>query len=361
MSLLIGIAADVTLVMKGWTLTCAVIAVLVLVAAFFLTMKGRMLAAMILGGAGVLHSAIVAAGSLVVPSTVWGAILSAYLAFPADEQPARQRELASHWDAFHEHILVWRWMVLAKRWQVCHELWSQDGCRRAPQPREAQGLAREFLTAYARGRAAHTWGSGPDVDARILEERTQMTQGLTWWTMKHGELAPVGYVLRRHDPARWIRFHSLPDSRQYPRDEGEMREVVRRALAVAKDVFLLGEDVVIYRSGWQSDTDALPGWTFDADPPYVVLRADPDAMPREQDMLYRVTADVETWPFEAFDGIVRRVAVQDEDAPVCVASPLSGNVFCPYGGGMDVFVDEQTRAVLDDKYTAWRSAREDGL
>lgn len=89
--------------------------------------------------------------SYVVPSAVWGAILSSYLASPPAEREARRQQLAEHWNSSHEDIQAHRWLLLSRRWGVCHELWPQKDCAVAPYPREAQGIARGRLTEVANG------------------------------------------------------------------------------------------------------------------------------------------------------------------------------------------------------------------
>lgn len=42
------------------------------------------------------------------------------------------------------------------------------------------------------------------------------------WTTYFSELAPVGHVLRKALPDRWLRVHSLPQSKRYPESDVDL-------------------------------------------------------------------------------------------------------------------------------------------
>jgi hypothetical protein len=64
---------------------------------------------------------------------------------------------------------------------------------------------------------------------------------LAWWQSHFGEIAPRGHLLRRALSERWVRFHSLPDSKRYAESADEYAELQRRHLAVASVLFGAGE------------------------------------------------------------------------------------------------------------------------
>ncbi len=51
---------------------------------------------------------------------------------------------------------------------------------------------------------------------------------LSWWKKEFGNVAPVGFVLRQHLQAHWVRFHSLPESKRYPESVSEYAELILR-------------------------------------------------------------------------------------------------------------------------------------
>ena len=194
--------------------------------------------------------------------------------------------------------------------------------------------------------------------------KTRPVDAIRWWQENLGQVAPVGHCLRRPLGDRWIRFHSLPGSKRYGETAAENAELVRRHIAVADELFAAGEEIFIFCSRLgQSETLAdagqhLPGEQLST--PLVCLPANPDAVSPEHDDFYSVQAAVCSWRPSSFDALVQAVA--DEKLwGVCCVSAASGNVYCPYDGGMDVFPRPSQYHDVQKKFALWRSGREDGL
>lgn len=185
-----------------------------------------------------------------------------------------------------------------------------------------------------------------------------------WWQESVGPAAPVGHVLRRFLADRWVRFHSLPESKRYPDTAVEYAEVVRRHLIVANDLFAAGEEIFIFCSDC---LDPELGTVQLQTVPEAVLSnvlaempANPGVVSPEDDDFYCVRALVTSWPPAFFEDIVRGVA--DEKVwGLCFVSSASANVYCPYGGGMDVFAWPNERARIATKFSQWTPSRQDGL
>lgn len=150
MTIIFAIGSNAFL-LREWSLGLAVIAGVALLVAVASFLKGAPRILLWSSLAGLFGFAVVAASSVVVPSTVWPTILVAARTGSPTEVAARRRELAGAWDAFHGEMLVTDWLVLSRSWGVCHELWPQTGCTRAPGNREAQGIARDLLGEQAHG------------------------------------------------------------------------------------------------------------------------------------------------------------------------------------------------------------------
>jgi len=193
---------------------------------------------------------------------------------------------------------------------------------------------------------------------------TSPVDAVRWWQDNVGPVAPVGHVLRRFLAERWIRFHSLPDSKRYAETSDEYAELVRRHLTITNDLFVAGEEIFIFCS------DCLDSETGRADPQQVLdatlseelvkLPANPGVVIPEDDDHYRVRASVTLWQPGFFEDIVQAVA--DEKVwGLCFASPGSSSVYCPYDGGMDVFVSPERCIGIATKFSHWKSGRQDGL
>ena len=180
--------------------------------------------------------------------------------------------------------------------------------------------------------------------------------GQSWKHAFEGAL-PVGFLLRQHYPERWLRVHSLPESKRYPSCPSEYDELLNRHNAVA--AYTLGEgskcSLFIARFGenreW-SDTDlaSLMGGV----PTHALASEDPE----EPIQFFALQV---AWRLSAFDMLIR-AAADDQTGPVLFANMASQTIYVPYDGGADLFFSSPAAVtVAKDVFRSWLSAREDGL
>ena len=179
------------------------------------------------------------------------------------------------------------------------------------------------------------------------------------WKVAFGNAIPLGYLLRRQFHERWLRIHSLPESKRYPGSETEYAEMLHRHNTVATD--LLGEGspclLIVMNAG---DT---PEWSNDEDT--ALLGATPEHMWEVEDVLegedrMQFFALEVTWRHSAFDPLLRAVA--DWKTIGLFANLASQSIYAPYDGGADlIFAMHAHVAPAKSKYTEWLSARKDGM
>jgi hypothetical protein len=187
---------------------------------------------------------------------------------------------------------------------------------------------------------------------------------LSWWKQTFGEIAPVGYVLRSHLHHRWVRFHSLPESKRYPESEEESDIVLSHNLDVANYLFSRGEEICIFKSIFHYSGDPEPaapeiaGVQLSNDS-RLVSRACFDNDDAEDDLFHTWQLSA-TWGESLFSEIIRRVAIEQEHS-ISFVSPASGNIFCPYDGGMDTFSASAELGEIRQKFSVWLSKHPAGL
>jgi hypothetical protein len=91
-----------------------------------------------------------------------------------------------------------------------------------------------------------------------------------------------------------------------------------------------------------------------------MLRVSAGATATEDDDILVTRALETTWKPDFYDRLVREVA-NEQECLVALAAPSSKNVYCPYDGGMDIFVFSNTTSQLEKKFSAWLSNRPDKL
>ncbi len=159
-------------------------------------------------------------------------------------------------------------------------------------------------------------------------------------------------------PDRWVRIHSLPESKRYPEDETERNEIVRRHLVVADAAIGIADCILfVARFGPSAHRSAveLPG--FDAS---TLLHLDALAIEDEDDPIHFFGAPLRSSP-ENLQPLIL-AAADDTTGPILIANFELGTAYAPYDGGADVFFSSHSFAAeARSNWAPWLSRREDGL
>lgn len=186
------------------------------------------------------------------------------------------------------------------------------------------------------------------------------------WDRCFPECEPIGHHLRVAFPERWVRFHSLPESKRYPEDAAEYAEVALRHNTILGELACPSARVVLVTTEYSgSPVPSRTSPDLDA--------FDPGAAPWRTVAMHRVNeglvepsywhlfASAREWRPGQFDPLVRLVA-DDAVANVLVVAPDCAWVVHPYDGGMDVIAESnEARRLLRANHSAWLSTRADGL
>lgn len=179
-----------------------------------------------------------------------------------------------------------------------------------------------------------------------------------WWTNHYGSTPPLGHRLRAAYPDRWLRIHSLPESKRYPESAVELEQLLDRHIAVAGELFGLGQPctllTAVYERAEPGTRRTLPdlgGRSFEC----IAWGKDPDA---DGDASYWATESI----WDPQDDRATLIAIAEDQLRALWLNRGSGEVYAPYDGGADLFViGDERRRWLASKYADWRSARSDGL
>lgn len=177
------------------------------------------------------------------------------------------------------------------------------------------------------------------------------------WCSSFGYSLPAAFLCREPLADRWLRIHSLPESKRYAETEFERNELLRRQNAVA--TYVLGEDtqcnLLITRfdeSPEWSQSEELP---LNGRVPKHVWSAE-----YEGDQLQFFALPL-VWKNNAFDELILAVA-DDRTGPVLVADIQRRRIYAPYDGGADLFFSTPNEAdVARAKFEGWPSTSASGL
>ncbi len=189
---------------------------------------------------------------------------------------------------------------------------------------------------------------------------------LDTWQQRFPDFEPIGYRLRDVFRDRWVRFHSLPESKRYPEDASEYQIVSQRHNSILSELLGAERGVVLLTTG-HSD---LPHPVREYPELNVI---DPDAKPWRTVAMHLATQEFDdptywhmfasewAWQSGRFDLLIRLVA-DCVVANVMIAHPDCRWVLHPYDGGMDVIAETPAaRDWLRASHTDWLSSLASGL
>lgn len=174
----------------------------------------------------------------------------------------------------------------------------------------------------------------------------------TLWDDCWPRCEPIGHLLRGAYRERWVRVHSLPESKRYPDTEAEYRIVLDRHRAVLGELGSSGELVVIHPHWGSADlassheqSPRFPRASF-----WRSVNQDPDDQTTQDVDLFVALASPDS---DALAGLLRDVA-DDSTAWVIIAPRDFRWLYAPYDGGGDVIASTtQERDLLGAKFASW--------
>lgn len=183
------------------------------------------------------------------------------------------------------------------------------------------------------------------------------------WSEDYSKSSPAGFMLREAYPERWLRIHSLQNSKRYPDNKTDEEELLFRHIKSAKHV--LDGDLVLFVSVYDDNPDAPlngPEWIKDFDFEVVESKNIAEGGDDDDDPYYLNTFGAKfNWDEGLFREIILDVA-KENVGPVVFLSRTSKGVFAPYDGGADLFyINEVKKLQAQVELKDWTSSREDGL
>jgi hypothetical protein len=168
---------------------------------------------------------------------------------------------------------------------------------------------------------------------------------------------PAGFLARKAIPDRWLRIHSLPESKRYAQSESEQEELIARHNSVAS--YALGENcactLFIARFGESQQWSAAEDLPLHGRlPVHAMAGNDPD----EPIQFFALHV---TWHDGAFNDLIV-ASSEDQTGPLLFANLSTGAAYAPYDGGADLFFPSSTAvSAARSRFSQWLSARGDGL
>ncbi len=169
-----------------------------------------------------------------------------------------------------------------------------------------------------------------------------------WWFSEYQSVQPTGWALRGAFRDRWLRIHSLTNSKRYPVNVEDWSELRKRHRYATSLLLTEGEQGFLISPWVCAGHDVFP--VFGLKPSHWLpeFQADDDEAPSGPFHAAKVP-----WSFDSFIPILEAVA-EDATCALFVTEDAS-RIYAPYDGGADLFSTESKQL------TAMRSALRDFL
>ncbi len=190
-----------------------------------------------------------------------------------------------------------------------------------------------------------------------------MSEVLQLWQGQFGETPPLAHLLRTSFPDRWVRFHTLPDSKRYASTARETCEILNRLDAVSQNIYEKSELCWLIF--------AQENFSEDKKVDKKVLEIDIFSLKYFHSFSHKDSfGDIVHWDFYAtcvewaaqeFHSLFGAIS-NDQVSQMLWVSISSHNVFAPYDGGVDVILKSRVeRDQLRERFRNWLSAEPSGL
>ncbi len=170
-----------------------------------------------------------------------------------------------------------------------------------------------------------------------------------FWAKNYSETPPINYLLKHNLKSRWLRIHSLPESKRYAETEEEWSILLERQNTIIDD--LIGQNSVINIVVNYIETDSFLFKMFG----FTNIGVFKD---EKNDAVFQSFIFETVWQTNGLNSMLRQVADENLRAFIIGEDCL----IAPYDGGVDMILkDSATRNFYQNKYKNWLSKREDGM
>ena len=185
-----------------------------------------------------------------------------------------------------------------------------------------------------------------------------------YWDSNYPESNPIGHELKDVYPNRWLRIHSLPESKRYAESEDEYQIILDRQNKLISELIGENTEIIIVSGQYEieltdkNSTELSKYGEFKKSRTIELHKIYPEQY--EDDFYYDVYFRPDSWRINSQNKLLKNIA--DDEFRAMFVCPKRNCIVAPYDGGMDLIVENQEkRDILKNKYKDWLSEREDGM
>ncbi len=170
-----------------------------------------------------------------------------------------------------------------------------------------------------------------------------------FWEKNYPETPPINYFFQQKLHDRWLRIHSLHQSKRYANTKEEWDELFLRQHTVINDLIPHNTEIQVVINFIEIDSFLFKLYDFENIGVFV---------DSENETVFQSFCFKTNWQTNCLDQLLKEVANDNVRAfiigPNCLISP--------YDGGMNIiYQNTEIRDFHKNKYKAWLSKRADGF
>lgn len=195
-----------------------------------------------------------------------------------------------------------------------------------------------------------------------MVEETNLKSLNDAWSQAVGDELPVAHDFKWKLADRWLRIHTLRDSKRYPETEAEYLEVLRRHNQVLDSEVGCGSTFYLVVPGGDQIREPVGPANIDLEGLSLKFwRTEKEEIDETETFYEHYFFSESSWESGSLDPILRKV-VDEEIYGVILFCPSQKILYHPYDGGSDlIFETAVERDAASIRYADWLSSRTDGL
>ncbi len=175
-------------------------------------------------------------------------------------------------------------------------------------------------------------------------------------------MLPAAHDLKWKLADRWLRIHTLPDSKRYPETEAEYLEVLHRHNRVLDLEVGCGNGLYLVIPGGDEMREPVSPANIDLEGLSLKFwRTTKEELDESETLYEHYFSGESIWESRILDSVLRKV-VDEKIYGVTLFCPGKRFLYHPYDGGADlIFETEVKRDAASIRYADWLPPRADGL
>jgi hypothetical protein len=182
----------------------------------------------------------------------------------------------------------------------------------------------------------------------------------TYWKNNFADCPPINYLLKEKFTDKWLRIHSLPESKRYPENNTDWDILLARQHKIFEDAFYKNDDIIVIANMYQIDDSddfefiykqqCLENFNWKNLPAINIFNISKQQIDKEVFIIPHLS----NFKFDAKIIEPILVAIAKDELRLFFINPKTNTVIAPYDGGADlIYADTKTRDLYKEWYKEW--------